>query len=212
VVVVVLAVTVMSSHTITFADRLAETGDWLAGGTLALAAIAGLVALQAFASATGLPDLRISIGVEDLLRESVLLAPGAAFGPFDFFISLKNESTYSARNPAVALKFHGSHLGIFYSNGLQDEWTITDGEIGEKGEIRAMQWDGGPVYSIHGKSVRQIRLRVDLISFDAAPSIDTELLAEGYRRQIRLPMPLPYSGTEEPAKIEPRRKPVDEWW
>jgi hypothetical protein len=48
-------VSLMSSRSVALSDRPAETGDWLAGGTLALAAIAELVALQAYASATGLP-------------------------------------------------------------------------------------------------------------------------------------------------------------
>lgn len=44
-------------------DRLAEIGDWLAAGTFVLAAVAGLVALQAYASATGPPRLEFQMQV-----------------------------------------------------------------------------------------------------------------------------------------------------
>ena len=44
-----------------FSDRLAEIGDALVFGTLLVALIAGWVAVQAFAAATGRPDLKFLI-------------------------------------------------------------------------------------------------------------------------------------------------------
>src|SRR5260221_7945517 len=57
----VLAWVIPWSHPAHLSDRLAETGDVLAAGTLTLALIAGLVAIQAYAAATGLPDLGVQI-------------------------------------------------------------------------------------------------------------------------------------------------------
>jgi hypothetical protein len=62
-------VSVMSSRPVALSDRLAETSDWLAGGTLALAAIAGLVALPAYASATGLPRLDVRCSFERVQKK-----------------------------------------------------------------------------------------------------------------------------------------------
>jgi hypothetical protein len=85
----VLTGTVLSSKA-SLSDRLAEAGDVLAGGTLALALLAGLVALQAYASATGLPDLKLQIlfGISDLnelmfeieLVEEQVMAAGVGGG------------------------------------------------------------------------------------------------------------------------------------
>jgi hypothetical protein len=67
----VIAVTQVSD--LTFSDRLVEIGDWVVGGTLTLAATAGLVALQAYAAATGLPGLKFRITFTDSKANQPLL-------------------------------------------------------------------------------------------------------------------------------------------
>ena len=57
----VIATTQISD--LSFSDRLVEIGDWVGGGTLLLAALAAVVALQAYAASTGLPDLKCQIKV-----------------------------------------------------------------------------------------------------------------------------------------------------
>jgi len=47
-------------------DRLAVISNWLGAGTLALAVFAGLVALRAYAVATGPPDLKFKVQFADL--------------------------------------------------------------------------------------------------------------------------------------------------
>ncbi len=56
----ILTVLALSSFTTT-ADRLTAAGDVLVAATLFLAAIAAVVALLAYAVATGTPDLQLSV-------------------------------------------------------------------------------------------------------------------------------------------------------
>src|SRR5262249_5439083 len=58
-----VAVTLLSSHGGS-ADHLAEVGDAFAGGTLLLALLAGAVAVQAYAYASGLPRLMFQVQFE----------------------------------------------------------------------------------------------------------------------------------------------------
>jgi hypothetical protein len=186
--VLVLVITVISARSPGLSDRLAETGDWLAGATLALAAVAGLVALQAYASATGLPDLQLSLIIEGPLipdadpDEEVPASPVRLTGPFTFHIAIKNLSGYSARNPAVVMRLSPNYLAT-QARTIADGWTIIDGD---RNFIFAVQWDGGPVYSIHGHSIRKLRLDVGFVMLQTLERrINFELLAEGYRRQVQ---------------------------
>lgn len=182
-------VSVIGSQSGQFSDRLAETGDWLAGGTLVLAAFAGLVALKAYASATGLPDLKISLIIEgpqipgDDFDPERPVYTRRATGPFRFNIAIKNDSDYSARNPAVIMRLPGNYLAT-HSSQIGEGWAITDGT---NKEIFSVQWDGGATYSIHGHSIRKIRLDVGFVILQTRDRYAKfELLAEGYRREIQI--------------------------
>jgi hypothetical protein len=187
--VLALVISVVGSQSGRFSDRLAETGDWLAGGTLVLAAFAGLVALKAYASATGLPNLKLSLIIEgpqipgdDFEPER----PGytrRVTGPFRFYIAIRNDSDYSARNPAVIMRLPGNYLAT-ESSQIGENWTITDGT---NNQIFSVQWDGGATYSIHGHSIRKIRLDVGFVILQTRDrSVKFELLAEGYRREVQI--------------------------
>src|SRR5215471_3229149 len=52
---------VFSRHGVTSTDRIAAVGVVVAGSTLLLAFVAALIALQAYAAATGLPSLKIQL-------------------------------------------------------------------------------------------------------------------------------------------------------
>src|SRR5258707_8330108 len=52
---------VLSSSSHTFSDHLAEASAIIAGGTLLLALIAAVVAVMAYAVATGQPDLKLQV-------------------------------------------------------------------------------------------------------------------------------------------------------
>lgn len=184
-----LVISVIGSRSGRFSDRLAEVGDWLAGGTLVLAVFAGIVALKAYASATGLPDLKISLIIEGPQ------IPGDDFdperptytrelsGPFRLNIAIKNDSDYSARNPAVIMRLPGNYLATRASK-IAEGWAITDGT---KNQIFSVQWDGGSTYSIHGHSIRKIRLEVGFVILQTRDRyVKFELLAEGYRREVQI--------------------------
>jgi hypothetical protein len=76
--------------------------------------------------------------------------------------------------------------------------------------ITLVQWDGGPMYSIHGESIRMLPAlnleRLFQISEEEPPSLAFELLAEGYRREVTVPVIFNVegeSGTQAPTNPLP---------
>jgi hypothetical protein len=216
--VVVIVFSVLSSSRPSFSERLAEVGDMLAGGTLALAAIAGLVALQAYGAATGLPRLQLQVRFPfSEVNHPVFLAEmpdsgstilrARQYKQLDGELLVRNLSGYSARNPAVVVQLNGMSIA---PNPLLEGWTTVNA-VTTVGTI-AMQWDGGPNYSIHGHSVRHIFLVLQGLSGTDFPtgrwSLTIELLAEGYRRVVELPVDFSFddgstvgaSGEQEPPE------------
>lgn len=206
--IAVIAVTQVSD--LSFSDRLAEIGDWIVGLTLTLAATAGVVALQAYAAATGLPDLKFKISftgseanqpmfLTDLHEHGVVKVRREELA--EGMITLDNLSSYSARNPAIVIRFE--RMGIAENEYGNDRglWAPIDhGPLG----ISAIQWDGGSNYSIHGRSKRV--LPINVVSLAWAPSAEPphlmiELLAEGYTRpSIGVPMYFAIPGEESPRR------------
>ncbi len=142
-------------------DRLAETGDILAGATLLLAFIAALVAMLAYAVATGSPDLKLQVHFEfSYINRPVFDAEvqeGGRLRAKQFkqtlgTISLRNDSGYPARNPAVIVRLRGMVFLFREDSPSRTYWVIT--EFSNTNGILAVQWDGGPTYSIHGRSTR----------------------------------------------------------
>jgi len=205
-----------------FSDRLAEVGDYIVAGTLLLAVIAGLVALLAYAAATGLPDLQVRLNVSMITSKP----EGRVISPFPFIIEiwLRNKSGFSAKNPAVAIRF-GAVFAL--QKDPSSGWTLIDyGLTGTKSlfekkgnliitnTVHATQWDGGPAYSIHGYSTRRLPdLMFDGLnqgSEQGSPTITVELLADGgYRRMISFPLPL--VDYEDPKRTETTHKELPEW-
>ncbi len=144
-------------------DRVAVIGNFLSLGTLLLALAAGIIALLAYSAATGLPELRAMIttplgGHREMLVFGDRTAEGAIFAATSELnivnIVVKNTSKYSARTPAVIVEFWSGITADRYS--ATPGWTpieIFDIPGGTK-MVRAVQWDGGPNYSIHGQSTR----------------------------------------------------------
>jgi hypothetical protein len=210
------------SHPGHLADRLAETGDVMAGGTLALALIAGLIALQAYAAATGLPDLEFQIWFPfSYANRPVLLAerryedetaPLYVSGPgkqISAAIRVRNKSGYSAKNPAVIIRLNGM---AFSTDELSSGWSEVD--FANTVGTTAVQWDGTSY--IHGWSARRVP-RLDLYRLHTVPAwgeskFVVELLADGYRREIEIPVRFttdadsdPEWGKELPASDQPPR-------
>jgi hypothetical protein len=82
-------------------------------------------------------------------------------------------------------------------------------ELGEG--ITIVQWDGGSTYSIHGHSTRRLPdlqfSNLWYIPGGGKPAITFEILAEGYRKEITLPVDFTVDGRSqfprEDGKINP---------
>lgn len=206
---------VLSSHAHSFSDRLAEAGVIIAGATLVLALIAAVVAVMAYAAATGLPDLKFQVDFPfsrinwpRFRASSVDEEDGAwlyaeSFKQTTGTILLRNDSAYSAKNPAVIVRLQNLYFLDDADAVLSAGWVVI-GFANTLG-VTAAQWDGGPNYSVHGKSIRQLpALRLQRLKhpLGRGPSgLSFELLADGYRREVFLPVEfrLP-SEQEEPAE------------
>jgi hypothetical protein len=184
-----------------------------AGATLLLAGIAAVVALLAYAVSTGLPDIEVSLRfpfsrvnnlefVADLQSDGRLRA--RQFKQTNATVLLHNKSSYPARNPAVLVRLnamvftHGtmkpvtqSAEPVFYmGKDPLGEWVII-GYSNTNGTT-AVQWDGGLNFSIHGNSIRKLP-NLDLDNLTGipewgTPEITLEILADGYRRVVTLPV------------------------
>jgi hypothetical protein len=185
---------------LTFSDRLAEVGVFIGGGTLALAAAAGLVAVQAYAFAAGLPDLRIQITFAGCLPNQPVLRAEMAQGwikvlgdqqPFGR-IALENLSSYSARNPAVVVTMREMKIARNEYSPVNG-WVII--EAADTTDVTTLQWDGGSDYSIHGDLKRHLPAiffgGLACLPSAQEPAFVVDLLAEGYRRkEISIPVDL----------------------
>jgi hypothetical protein len=170
--------------------------NFLTLGTLALALIAGLVALQAYAAATGLPDLEIKLSfpfshpnqpaftlAKAELGEAVARTQSQSLAR----IFIRNRSNYSAKNPAAVVRINGMAIGPT-SYSASGDW-VAIGYYSTLG-ITELQWDGGSTYSIHGHSTRRLpNLNMQGLTYGATDaSFTVELLADGYRREINIPV------------------------
>jgi hypothetical protein len=119
------------------------------------------------------------------------------------YMWINNKSRYPAKSPAVIMRFgenDKSSMGLCW---IQPESYDLDGPWKDRGQgpawkgtqfktsgtaVFAVQWDGGSGYPIHGKSTRRLP-DIPLISlFSAEPTNEfkVELLAENYRRVVRV--------------------------
>jgi hypothetical protein len=215
VIVVILTVLALTARA-DLADRMAEAGAVFGGGALLLAAIAGVVALRAYVVATGLPDIQLKVefagsppnnlAFEAHLEQDNLLHAKSS-GPLLGKIFLQNLSGYSARNPAVVIRLN--HMVFRRSVNTPEEWVLIDYD--DAGITKAIQWDGGPTYSIHGSSTR--RLPDFPLGFlwhtgdDEAPTITIEILAEGYKKERSVPIDFVVDGKSQWSPEEP----LPEW-
>jgi hypothetical protein len=217
---VVIGVAALSWLTSRSDDRLAVISNFLALGTLLLALVAGIVALAAYSAATGLPDLKVKVLMAERIPNEIWFptpsdpnwkVAGITGDSWKTTASIivENTSIYAARIPAVIVEFRGA--GIRPQNyASSGTWTPTT-RIGDY--ILAVQWDGGPNYSIHGKSSRHlpdlslqgIRPYESFSADETPPQIIIRLLADGYKREVALPVKFDSKAGAAP------HKPAPEW-
>jgi hypothetical protein len=196
----VLALTAKSD----LADRMAEAGVIFAGAALLLAAIGAAVALLAYAVYTGPPDLLIKVQITGSAPNNISFKVGSdsdvgllveGKGPLTGKLFLHNVRSYSANNPAVIIRL--DHMIFRRSVNTPQEWVLIDSN--EAGLTRAIQWDGGPAYSIHGKSIRRLPdFPLGYLWYTgkngSKPVMTVEVLAEGYKKVRRFPIDLILEG------------------
>jgi hypothetical protein len=180
--------------------RLAEASDILTTGTLILAVVAGFVALQAFAVATGLPKIQMQLWFASSDKNKpIFLATKMSNGwlqtshPADQTrgrIRLRNRSSYPAQNITVCIELNGMAL-IAASFHDTDTWWAVD-FVDDTG-VTAVQWDGGSDFLVHGHSARRLPdldLGVIIRTGEAKNSfLQVRILASpGYERVINVPV------------------------
>lgn len=143
-------------------------------------------------------------------------------------VLLRNNSGYSAKNPAVIVRLHAMFFSPSDPPSFEREWAsmeLADTEevvarratdmrghfVFNHVKLTAVQWDGGPTYSIHGHSTR----RLPDLQFSelwhipewGTPALTLEILADGYRKEITLPVDFIIDGKpkfpREDGKINP---------
>jgi hypothetical protein len=233
VIVVVLATVLVTviplSSFKTTSDRLTWAGDVLVGATLLLAAIAAIVALVAYAVSTGLPDIRISVEFRDSVPNNPEFLAESQDGWLRGIrrnfctIWLLNESGYSAKNPAInvglgtmAFGSEDESLRALDSKRIPyaKDWEVYDAiHIDDWLGNKQFQWDGGPTYSIHGHSTRRLpdlnfsEWRMLPTRGASPPLLTFEILAEGYRKVVTLPVNFVVDGKPR----YPRERTLPEW-
>lgn len=183
-------------------DRLAEVADVIAAGTAVLGVLAGLVALQAYAAATGLPNLEVQVwfstsakNMPVFLAEEVsadILQTTEPSQQTTATISLHNKSSYSARDPVVTVKISPILSSLNGRLPLGGEWIpfqLPDESLGSREMV--IQWDGGAGNIIHGHSLRRLPdLQLGALSChrsERPPQMRVDIMADGgYRRHADL--------------------------
>jgi hypothetical protein len=196
--VTVAVVLITSGGRFGLPDRIAVIGDIIAGSALLLSLIAALLALQAYAAATGLPELAVQVWFGASSKNQPVFTAKAQDNGWLVVsepsrqtvarISLCNRGVYSARNPALVITLDGMFLP---DTGPLSEWVAinTEDMLG----VTGLQWDGGGDYSVHGKSVRRLP-SLELAGLCHAPdrgqpALRLEMLADGgYRRVVSIPV------------------------
>jgi hypothetical protein len=201
------------------ADRLAETADVLAAGTLVLAILAAFVALQAYAAATGLPDLQVQLTFgfsypnrpvfRAKLGEDGSSQVAAPFKQVYCIVSVYNKIGYSARNPAVIIRLKGM---AFLPRPDDTKWAEID--FAQTQGATAVQWDGGN-QSIHGRSSRRLPglnfTGLQTVPVWGQPVFVVELLAEGgYRKEREIPVRFVPEDSEWETNVPASERP-SEW-
>ncbi len=132
-------------------------------------------------------------------------------------VFLRNGSGYSAKNPAVIVRLHAMVFSAYDPTSFERDWAsmeIADTHItGISGGLTIVQWDGGPTYSIHGNSTR----RLPDLQFShlwhkpewGTPALTFEILAEGYRKEVVLPVDFTINGKSQFPRENEKTNP--EW-
>jgi len=190
-------------------DAIALSGNFIAGATFVLAALAAVVALLAYRVTTQAPDLIPEIKFWFCPVNQVILVKAApdgkagirlaterpsvgsigttTFPQLRAWVRIRNQRLWSARQPAVIVHFDGMVLTgeIYFSRG---PWETSRTDSPGKGI--ALRWEG---MAIHGEELRDLPVLAleDLRgSGTEHPTIVLEVFAEGFRKSFPFPVEL----------------------
>jgi hypothetical protein len=168
----------------------------VAVGGFILVAWGVMVALVAYISATGSPDLAVEVSfrfsfpnhpIFDVADKAEWIENWRRVKPYrqvEGQVRVTNSSKYSGRNPGVRITLEG--LGGIRN---QEGWAVT-GAANQIG-ITSLQWDGGADYMIHGQWSRILpSLNVEkMFMYDDDPALVVDVAADGYGpKRIRMPV------------------------
>lgn len=169
-------------------DKTTVINTVVAVGAFVLVAWGVVVALAAYVSATGSPDLTVVVAFknsapnnpvfEAAQKDSSHNIPRTYIKPdarLEASVTITNKSKYSARNPGVRISFQG--LGGIRE---QDGWETLD--YVPSLENRDLQWDGGADYIIHGhwsRTLPTLNLR-GMYIYEQYGAIHVNFAADGF--------------------------------
>lgn len=212
------------------ADSMVAVGVVLTAGTLALASVAGGIALVAYVTVAWPPTLRVTVrsliwpvdqpeivydprGVraadnlsadEALEYERDVIRDSGLTGldiAGELTIRIQNTSQFSARSPACRVSTYGFR-GLHWERGAEgDTWSrLGPGE----GADDRVQWDGGANFVVHGNWSRDIHLSADrTLITKPTGSLMLELVADGYRKRWP-PIPVKFLSPAEFVQRHPK--------
>jgi len=177
-------------------DKLLIINTVVAVGAFVLVAWGVIVALAAYVSATGSPDLsaeisfrfsspnRPTFSVADKEQRVGHWRTVAPYRQVEGRPTITNRSKYSARNPGMRIVLDG--LG-----GISEQpgWTVI-GQANQIG-ITSLQWDGGADYIIHGQWSRVLPdLNVQgMFAYTDDPALIVDVAADGFGpKRIHIPV------------------------
>jgi hypothetical protein len=182
------------------ADRLAAAGDVLVGATLLLGVAAALVALRAYVVTTGVPSFRFQLAFECSEPNNPVFQADETgnnifqtrqFKQLSGRIAIWNHTFYSAREPRIIVRLNAMAFTPESDHRFLADWTVLD-FIDTVG-ITAIEWEGGPGYSIHLNSVRRLpgfylsNLRWER-GWGEEPGFIIEISVDNFRQVVYLPV------------------------
>lgn len=177
-------------------DKLLVINTVVAVGAFVLVAWGVIVALAAYVSATGSPDLSVEIvfrfsfpnrPIFSVAERTAWIADWRTVSPYrqvEGRVTITNSSKYSALNPGMRIVLDG--LG-----GISEQpgWTVV-GQANQIG-ITSFQWDGGADYIIHGQWSRVLPgLNLQgMFAYKDNPALLVDIAADGFGpKRVHIPV------------------------
>ena len=216
--VLVFGVTVALGRRFSLSDRLAIMNDVFAGSAVLLAVIAGAIALQAHASATGAPSVKLQVWLgSSRCNELVILSDSQSngwrrsidvAGQSVLHIRLRNESKFDAQQIRLLATFRGMAFSRTF-DGRRDGWRIVDSVEGI-GSTTADWVSDSWLYA--GSAIRVPGLDLDSlveVTPSEPPRLQLRIFTAGHQRTIEVPVTFATPKTVPASQKDPR--PGHEW-